>query len=62
MICQIRQGNYSYENASSIFDKETNIIDAGGASQDESVLMGKERDLPDLLSQSLFGTDVFNTG
>lgn len=37
------------------------MVDAGGATQEESVLIGQERGIPDLLSQSLIGTDMFNT-
>lgn len=37
------------------------MLDAGGAIQEENDLIGQELGIPNLLSQSLIGTDVFNT-
>ncbi|KAL1850732.1 hypothetical protein Daus18300_012810 [Diaporthe australafricana] len=62
LICQVRRGNYLYENGSSTFEKKTNMNDAGGAAQEASEMDGLEAGIPDLLSSSLFGTDVFAFG
>lgn len=62
LICQVCRGSHFYENASCTFDKKTDMADAGGASQEESVLIEQEWGIPDLLIHSISGTDVFNIG
>lgn len=38
------------------------MIDAGGAGQEASEANGLETGIPDLLSTSIFGSDVFGAG
>lgn len=61
LICQIRRGGYFYENASSTWAKTTNLVDAGGATQ-ETDATGSETGISDLLSTSLDGTDTISLG
>lgn len=55
-ICQIRRGDYFLETDSSSFVKASDIVSAGGASQ-EITTTGTEIGVKKLLSTSLAGTD-----
>ncbi|ROV96865.1 hypothetical protein VPNG_09261 [Cytospora leucostoma] len=61
LMCQVRRGNFFYENASSTYDEETSMVAAGGASN-ETNDEGAETGIPDLLSESLDGTDTIAVG
>lgn len=50
LICQVRRGNFFYENASSTYDEETSMVAAGGASN-ETNDEGAETGIPGLLSE-----------
>lgn len=58
LICQIRRGNYFYENASLTWSKASSLVDAGGASQEK----GGELGVADLLTTSLGGTETVSLG
>lgn len=60
-ICEVRRGNYFYENSSSTFNKEANIRAAGGAGQETS-LSGSELGISSLVSTSLIGVDNLELG
>lgn len=62
LICQVRRGNYYYENESSTFTKFENLVAAGGALQEETNASGEEAGIPILLLESLDGTDTFDFG
>ncbi|KAH8666479.1 aspartic peptidase domain-containing protein [Xylariales sp. PMI_506] len=55
-ICRVRRGNYYFENASTTWEKSTNIITAGGAIV-ETAGKGAESGISTLISSSLGGSD-----
>lgn len=61
LICQVRRGNFFYENASSTYVELDSMVAAGGASQETSA-EGAETGIPNLLSQSLDGIDTIAVG
>ncbi|ROV94092.1 hypothetical protein VMCG_08247 [Cytospora schulzeri] len=61
LICQVRRGDFFYENASSSYDEATNMVAAGGASH-ETNSYGAELGIPKLLSKSLDGADTIAVG
>jgi hypothetical protein len=60
-ICQVRRGNYFFENTSTTFEKTGSILLAGGAGV-ETVSYGAEGGISDLLSTSLTGSEDFSPG
>lgn len=61
LICQVRRGNFFFENASTSYHEATGMVAAGGASQ-ETNDYGAELGIPKLLSESLDGTDTIAVG
>lgn len=61
LICQVRRGNYFYENASLTWSKASSLVEAGGASQ-ETNNTGAELGITDLLTTSLGGTETVSLG
>lgn len=61
LICHVRRGDFFYDNASTSWVKTTNLVAAGGATQ-ETDYTGSETGITDLLSQSLDGQDSLSLG
>lgn len=57
LICHVRRGDFFYENASTSWVKTTNLVAAGGATQEIPVA-----ELSELLSSSLDGQDSLSLG
>ncbi|KAK8104417.1 uncharacterized protein PG998_011450 [Apiospora kogelbergensis] len=57
VICEVRRGEYFYENASSSYHQSRDVDTAGGATV-ETGAKGAELGIPELLSTSLGGTDT----
>jgi hypothetical protein len=60
-ICQVRRGNFFFENTSRTFEKSSSMLLAGGAGV-ETAGYGAEMGISDLLSTSLAGSDEFSPG
>ncbi|KAM3087148.1 hypothetical protein ACMFMG_001256 [Clarireedia jacksonii] len=60
-ICQVRRGNFFFDNASATFTKSASILLAGGAEM-ETTSYGAESGIGDLISTSLTGSDSFSPG
>lgn len=61
LICQVRRGDFFYDNASTSWVKTTNLVAAGGATQ-ETDYTGSEAGITDLLSESLDGQNSLSLG